>query len=264
MIAASKRTAPLIYHRRLDVRGQNMTSDTRAARIAAVFSVPPAVVAGVIAWFAGGAIAAVVVFVVLAAALAVWARYAGERLVDRGLRRIGSVPADQVRHARLCNLADGLSTTAGLSVPRLEVVDADGLNALAAGGKAGTGVLAVTTGLLRELELIELEAVLAEMLVQIRRGDVIPATMTVAMFGLGRGLAAPPERDALADLAGVTLTRYPPALASALEKLDAKGTDVPGAPASMAHLWLADPRRSAERDAARLPLRERIEALREL
>lgn len=241
-----------------------MTSDTRVVRITAVFSVPAAVVAGVIAWFAGGPIAAIVVFVILVVSLAAWSRYAGERLVDRGLRRIGSVPADQLRHARLCNLVDGLSITAGLSAPRLEVVEADGLNALAAGGRAGRGVLAVTTGLLTGLELIELEAVLAEMLVQIRRGDVVPATMTVATFGLGRSLASPPERDALADLAGVTLTRYPPALAAALEKLEARGTEVPATPASMAHLWLADPGPKAERDAARLPLRERIEALREL
>ena len=241
-----------------------MTSDARAARIAAVFALPPALVAGLIAWEAGGPIAAVVVFVVLAVALAGWARYGGERMVDRGLRQLGSRPADPVLHARLCILVDGLSMTAGLSPPRLEVLDGDGLNTLAAGAKAGTGVIAVTTGLLNELELIELEAVLAEMLVQMRRGELVAATMTVATFGLGRSIAAPPERDALADQAGVTLTRYPPALASALEKLEVKGTQVPGSPAAMAHLWLADPRGDAGRDAGRLPLRERIEALREL
>ncbi|HVA74934.1 MAG TPA: hypothetical protein VNF71_10265 [Acidimicrobiales bacterium] len=241
-----------------------MTSDARAARIAAIFALPPAIAAGVIAWVVGGAVAAVIVFVVLAVALAAWARYAGERAVDRGLRQLGSRPADPVADARLCNLVDGLSMSAGLAPPRLEVVDSDGLNALAAGGRSGRGVLAVTTGLLRGLELIELEAAVAEMLVQIRRGEVVPATMTVATFGLGRSLAVPRERDALADQAGVTLTRYPPALAAALEKLEEKGTEVPGSPASMAHLWLADPRRNDHRDAGRLPLRERIEALREL
>lgn len=241
-----------------------MTSDARVARIAATFSLPPAVVAGVIAWVVGGPVAGIVVCVVVVGALAAWARYGGERIVEAGLKRMGSKPADPVAHARLCNLVDGLSITAGLAPPRLEVVEADGLNALAAGAKAGNGVLVVTTALLGELELIELEAVVAEMLVQIRRGEVIPATMTVATLGLGRRIAAPSEREALADQAGVTLTRYPPALAAALEKLELKGTKVPASPAAMAHLWLADPHADARQDAGRLPLRERIEALREL
>ena len=233
-------------------------------RIAATFAVPPAFVAGVIAGLVAGAVAALVVFAVILVALATWARYAGEKAVDRSLTSLGAEAADPVAHARLLNLVDGLSTSAGLAPPRLEVVEADGLNALAASGRAGHGVVAVTTGLLRELELIELEAVVAEMLVQIRRGYAVPATMIVATFGVGRRLAASGQRDALADQAGVTLTRYPPALAAALEKIDAKGAEVPGSPVGMAHLWLADPRPEAQRDPARLPLRERIEALREL
>ena len=241
-----------------------MTSDPRAVRIAATFAVPPALVAGVVAGVLGGAITAVVVFAALLVALMTWARYAGERAVERGLAALGATRADPVGDARLANLVDGLSMSAGLAPPRLEVVEADGLNALAAAGKAGKGVIAVTTGLLRELELIELEAVLAELLVQIRRGDAVPATMTVGTFGLGRRLAAPAERDALADQAGVALTRYPPALAAALEKIETKGAEVPGSPPAMAHLWVADPGGADQRDPARLPLSERIEALREL
>ena len=233
-------------------------------RIAATFAVPPALVAGVIAGLFGGPIVGVVVFAALLVALMTWARYAGERAVDRALVALGARPADPVVHARLANLVDGLSTTAGLAPPRLEVIEADGLNALAASGTAGKGVIAVTSGLLRELELIELEAVLAELLVQIRRGHAVPATMTVATFGVGRRIATLAERDALADQAGVALTRYPPALAAALEKIEAKGAEVPGSPLPMAHLWLADPRPGAQPDPARLPLRERIEALREL
>jgi Zn-dependent protease with chaperone function len=78
-------------------------------------------------------------------------------------------------------------------------------------------------------------------------------------------LAVPKDRDTQADLAAVALTRYPPALAAALEKVEAKGAGVADQPAWMAHLWLADPSPSAEASGrGRLPLRERIEALREL
>jgi Zn-dependent protease with chaperone function len=85
-----------------------------------------------------------------------------------------------------------------------------------------------------------------------------------ATFGLGRALALAVDRDAQADQAAVALTRYPPALAAALEKVDAKGAGVSGQPASLAHLWLADPRPDAVTGRGRLPIRERIEALREL
>ncbi len=112
---------------------------------------------------------------------------------------------------------------------------------MAAGIRPDQAVVGVTAGLLTELDRIELEAVLAEELIQIRRRETLPATVLVATFGVGRALALPADRDAQVDQAAVALTRYPPALASALEKLDAKGAAVTGQPASLAHLWLADP-----------------------
>jgi Zn-dependent protease with chaperone function len=241
-----------------------LTSDARVARVTTMFALPPALVGGVVAGILGGVVAAVIVFVVLVVALAAWARLAGERAVQRGLSRLGAHPADPIADARVCNLVDGLSAVAGLVPPKVMIVDTEGLNALASGRRSGSGVLAVTSALLGELELIELEAVLAEALVQIRRGDTVPATMVVATFGVGRRMVAPAQRDALADQAGVRLTRYPPALAAALEKIEAKGAEVPDAPAYMSHLWLADPGAGVQHDPARLPLRERIEALREL
>ena len=64
---------------------------------------------------------------------------------------------------------EGLSIGAGVRQPRLRVVDSPGLNALAAGTSPARSIVAVTSGLLKELERIELEAVIAEELVQIRR-----------------------------------------------------------------------------------------------
>ena len=232
------------------------------ARIVALFAIPPGFLAGVIAGIVAGPVLGIVAFVVLAAVLALWARYSGKRAVMKALTSLGARPADPVAQARLCNLVDGLSISAGVSQPDVVIVDTEGLNALAAEAGKGQGVLAVTSGLLRQLELIELEAVIAEMLVQLRRGDTVPATMIVGTFGLGRNIASPADRDAVADQAGVTLTRYPPALAAALEKIEAKGAQVQGSPPSMAHLWLADPR--GQGTSGRIPLRERIEALREL
>jgi heat shock protein HtpX len=238
-----------------------VTPGTRAARAAAPFVGVPALIAGLVVGVTAGPVLGVVVFVVVAGALAGWCRIAGDRLV---LARVGGRDADPKRDARLCNLVEGLSISAGVRQPRLRVVDSPGLNALACGSRASRAVLGVTTGLLSELDRVELEGVLAEELAQIRRNEIVPATVLVATFGLGRGTAVPADRDARADQAAVTLTRYPPGLAAALEKIEAKGAVVDNQPSYMAHLWLADPRREAPRERGRLPLRERIEALREL
>jgi heat shock protein HtpX len=180
------------------------------------------------------------------------------------LAALGGREADPAADARLLNLAEGLSISAGLRQPRLRVIDSPGLNAIAAGTRADRAIVGVTSGLLAELDRLELEAVLAEELIQIRHHETTPATVVAATFGLGRVIAIGADRDAEADLAAVALTRYPPALASALEKLEAKGAEVRGQPASLSHLWLADPRPGAASGRGRLPIRERIEALREL
>jgi heat shock protein HtpX len=221
----------------------------------------PALVAGVVIGVAAGPVFGVVAFVVVAGALAAWCRLGGDRRV---LARVGGRDADPKRDARLCNLVEGLSIGAGVRQPRLRVIDSPGLNALASGSTSSRSLLGVTTGLLAELDRVELEGVLAEELAQIRRNETVPATVLVATFGLGRRTAIPADRDARADQAAVALTRYPPGLAAALEKIEAKGAVVENQPPYMAHLWLADPGTQAPAERGRLPLRERIEALREL
>jgi heat shock protein HtpX len=82
------------------------------------------------------------------------------------------------------------------------------------------------------------------------------------------------RREQLADMSGVALTRYPPGLMSALEKLKADETVVHSASRATAHLWIEGPvpKRKDEGRLAWLgrlfdthpPLSDRIEALREL
>src|SRR5436189_214796 len=84
-----------------------------------------------------GPVAGVVVLVVVGVALAAWARLAGDRRV---LSAIGGRKADPVTDARLMNLAEGLSISAGLRQPQLRVVDSPGLNAIAAGTKASRAI----------------------------------------------------------------------------------------------------------------------------
>jgi len=82
------------------------------------------------------------------------------------------------------------------------------------------------------------------------------------------------RREALADVSGVALTRYPPGLISALEKLRDDSTVVHSSSRATAHLWVESPlaRTPEEGRLSGLnrmfdthpPLEERIQALKEL
>ncbi|MGE0729926.1 MAG: M48 family metallopeptidase [Acidimicrobiia bacterium] len=82
------------------------------------------------------------------------------------------------------------------------------------------------------------------------------------------------RREQLADFSAVEMTRYPPGLISALEKLRADSSVVRSGSRATAHMWIEDPmaQRPEQGNLAKLnrlfnthpPLEERIAALREL
>jgi Zn-dependent protease with chaperone function len=226
-----------------------------AAAIAVVAGVAVAIglVVGLLAvWWAGIAAAAGVGGAAWLALIAPRLRSAEARAVEL----VGpSRPADPRTEARLLNLVEGLAPGAGLPRPAVFVVDDDAPNALALGRDGRRGVIVVTTGLLTTLDRMQLEAVVALLLVQIRDGFSSAATMSLA-FRPSR--LPPPVPFAIADSRAVTLTRFPPALASALESVAAAGPAVPRrAAAVLRPLWLAPP---GDTQAAA----ERVEALRGL
>ena len=87
-------------------------------------------------------------------------------------------------------------------------------------------------------------------------------------------LAVSRRRETLADVSGVEMTRYPPGLISALEKLRDDSTVVHATSHATAHLWIEEPaaqtpRRGAWPAVNRLfdthpPIEERIALLREM
>ncbi len=236
----------------------------RAAAVVAAGALPPAAVLGLIALVVAPW-AAAVVFVVVAVALGGYIWTAAPR---RALSALGGRPADPRLHARLFNLVEGLGAAAGVPQPALVVIESPALNAVAVGRDPRHATLAVTTGLLGTLGRVELEAVVAEALVRIKRRDTLAPTLAVAAGPLGRLAVATPAPDTAADLEAVAVTRYPPGLAAALESMAAGGTAVPGSPPALAGLWLANPAPAGPGPASdrlrRSPLPERVQALREL
>jgi heat shock protein HtpX len=94
------------------------------------------------------------------------------------------------------------------------------------------------------------------------------------LIGRAMQAAVSRRRETLADVSGVELTRYPPGLISALEKLRDDYTVVGSTSHATAHLWIEQPQAVEERDGriSRInrmfdthpPLEERIALLREL
>ena len=82
------------------------------------------------------------------------------------------------------------------------------------------------------------------------------------------------RRETLADVSGVEMTRYPPGLISALEKLKDDTTVVHATSRATAHLWIEQPSAQTEREGrlsrfnrmfdTHPPIEERIALLREL
>ena len=123
--------------------------------------------------------------------------------------------------------------------------------------------------MLDKMNRIELEGVLAHELSHIRNYDILPTTLAVTMarmlvFGpliaSVMKFAVSPQREYDADASGAQLTRYPPGLISALEKLKHDTTSIHSASKATAHLWIEEPLVNHLSDT-HPPLDDRIRAL---
>jgi Zn-dependent protease with chaperone function len=145
------------------------------------------------------------------------------------VRSVGARPSNPEVHPRLHNVVDGLCATMGLPQPAVLVVTSPVLNAMAIGRHPGTASLIVTSGLDESLSLVELEGVVAQELVHIKRHDTVRSGVAVAVVAplalisssgaarvhslVGRG------REFSADQRAVGVVRYPTGLGSALVKM---------------------------------------------
>jgi heat shock protein HtpX len=210
-----------------------------------------------------------VLAVVVALVLAVVASRYADRVV-LGLSHARPVTTDE--EPRYHNLVEGLCVSAGLPKPDLYVVDDEAANSFATGRSPAHAAIVVTTGLLEKLSRMELEGVIAHELAHIRSNDIRVTSLGTALVALplmpAGGLAAKTlaalvgrgrERDA--DIAGVRLTRYPPGLAAALEKVRTDGGASRSVPRGTAHLWIASP---LDADGGAAPLDARIRALKDM
>jgi heat shock protein HtpX len=96
----------------------------------------------------------------------------------------GAKEADSVKYLELHRILENLAITAGLPKPRLYIIEDGAPNAFAAGRDPKHAVVAVTTGLLAQLDRSELEGVLAHELSHVGNRDILVMTVAVVLAGL--------------------------------------------------------------------------------
>lgn len=198
-------------------------------RRAASIALAPASVLLLVAIVVGGALSALVAGMVAGAVAAavcgagLWR--ASPRLV---LRALGARLVDEDEVPGPFTQVEGLCATMGLPVPALYLVDEPFPDAMALGRGSKDGAVVLTSGLLRALDPVALEGVLAHELAHLKRADTAPASVAAALV-LWSGLPsttgtavhrlAGRGREFEADRHAVAVTRYPPGLRHALDRM---------------------------------------------
>lgn len=181
------------------------------------------------------------------------------------MRSYGAKEVSPDEYPELHSMVTRLSQQAGVQKPTVAVADTGMANAFAAGRSQDSAIVCVTTGLMRQLNEDELEAVVAHELAHIKNRDVALMTAAGALLALagliirgvfyssmGRSRPDPRAilvmfivsvvtyvvsylllralsryREYVADRGASVITGNPQALASALEKIDTSMETLP-------------------------------------
>jgi heat shock protein HtpX len=237
-----------------------------------------AVVGGVVGFLSASVVGLVIGTTVVGAGGAVVAVGLVGRFVDSALSNvvagIRARELDVDGAPRLVNLLRGLCATAGVSVPRVSITDDPSINAFIAADPAGEAraEVVVTRGFVDALERIEMEGAVAVCLARLRSGLAEAQTLAVALVSGGPWFIPGPARRKVvaaalseraifdADVKGVAVTRYPPGLAAALQRMIDTSTRVAGAGAEANLLWLADPAGESVNDLGSARSGSRVES----
>lgn len=106
--------------------------------------------------------------------------YSGDKIA---LAANSAQPVSKERAPELHNLIENLAITAGVPTPKIYLIDSPALNAFATGRDPAHASIAVTRGLLEQLERVELEGVLAHELSHVKNYDIRFATLVAIFVG---------------------------------------------------------------------------------
>ncbi len=99
------------------------------------------------------------------------------------MARASPIADNDPRSPDLYNIVENLAITAGLPMPKIYLINDPAPNAFATGRNPEHAVIAVTSGLLEQLEKSELEGVLAHEISHIGNRDMLLSTVIVVLVG---------------------------------------------------------------------------------
>ncbi|WP_297110115.1 zinc metalloprotease HtpX [uncultured Devosia sp.] len=139
----------------------------------------------VVGYFIGGT-AGMFIALAFAAVTNLFAFWNSDKLV---LRMQNAVPVERSRAPELYDMVDVLSKRAGIPTPAVYVIETDQPNAFATGRDPNNAAVAVSSGLLRQLDTREVAGVVAHELAHIKNRDTLTMTITATLAGAISALA---------------------------------------------------------------------------
>jgi heat shock protein HtpX len=104
-----------------------------------------------------------------------------QKMIDFATRAQG---IERRQEPKVYNTLENLCISRGISMPKLKIIESEGLNAFASGIRQGNYSVAVTRGLVEALSERELECVLAHELTHIRNRDTQMMVIAVIFAGI--------------------------------------------------------------------------------
>ena len=95
-----------------------------------------------------------------------------------------SKPLARQENKRVYNLVENLCISTGMTVPKINIIDDDSLNAFASGINSDTFCISLSRGIIDKLNDEELEAVIAHELTHIRNRDVRLLIISIVFVGI--------------------------------------------------------------------------------
>ncbi|MEM4326141.1 MAG: M48 family metallopeptidase, partial [Candidatus Pacearchaeota archaeon] len=124
----------------------------------------------------------VMIFATIFSLIYVWIGYYYSDKI--ALASVGAKPASKTEHRMLYNLTEGISISSGLPMPKLYIMEAEGINAFASGRDPKNSIICVTTGALKKLNKQELEGVIAHEMSHIANYDIRFMTLATVLIGM--------------------------------------------------------------------------------
>lgn len=118
---------------------------------------------------------------IISCGMALASYFKGDKLA---LAVSGAKPITKEQNAYVWRLVENLCISQGLPMPRLHIIQDQGINAFATGRDPKHSSIAVTTGAIEKLANEELEGVLAHELSHIKNYDIRLMTMVVVLVGI--------------------------------------------------------------------------------